>query len=196
MATISSTPRRRRMLCGLQMPLSALSIHLSWLWLSGAVFPTSFKGILVRLVISWIDLPQQLSLWVCIGFLCSSRNIWWYSSYCMKEDRQGLSGLLEADGGGGFLLFLGLWGDGSSWGGGLNELVREERSFRISRPFVQLIWAGHQKNVSSQESIGISKISLQIRQSNYLQKKKKIVFNALWDFKYVGLTMLDFFLSI
>ena len=72
-------------------------------------------------------------------------------------------------------------------------MVSERRAlWNLQILFPQLIWARHQKNASSeQKSRGLSRSSLQTR--HYLSKS---LFDAIWNFNCVDLTMLNLFLSI
>lgn len=72
-------------------------------------------------------------------------------------------------------------------------MIREGRPlWNLQTLFPQLIWTRHQKNASSeQKSRGLFRSSLQTR--HYLSKS---LFDAIWNFNCVALTMLNLFLSI
>lgn len=169
------------------MPLYALSVHPAWLQLQGAVLLTAFKAFLVQLITPDANLLQKLPLWVCIGFLCSSGIFGATHPAILKGIEWGLPGLPEEARGVFLLLFPFLVG---------GQLLMRMTEWDGQRRMVTLESADCSPSLCE---LDIRRLSPQnknlwacLESPSKLGTIYKMIFNALSDFKCVGLTRLDF----
>lgn len=167
MPAVSSTPRRWSH-CLLQMPLSALSVHVARLWSEEQSFSLHWKSL------SAAGHPVQTRLHglhvELRAFLCSSGKTWWESPPPpYLRDGVGAFRITKRGQGGFLLMFSGL--QDSSSGEGLHELLREERSLwtlQVLRP-AHLSWTS--ECLLKARVYGMSRTSLHTRPCQAIYKR-------------------------